>query len=55
MKTFYIIASIGFLFLMIQSYKLLSNNLKTENQKYRIVLKGGKSMYIDPLSPVYNA
>ncbi len=39
MKTFYIIASIGFLFLMIQSYKLLSNNLKTENQKYRLVLK----------------
>ena len=42
MKTFYIIASIGFLFLMIQSYKLLSNNLKTENQKYRIVLKGAQ-------------
>jgi len=39
MKTFYIIASIGFLLLMIQSYKLLSNNLKTENQKYRLVLK----------------
>lgn len=39
MKTFYIIASIGFLFLMIQSYKLMSNNLKTENQKYRLVLK----------------
>jgi hypothetical protein len=39
MKIFYIIASIGFLFLMIQSFKLLSNNLKTENQKYRLVLK----------------
>ena len=39
MKTLYIIASIGFLFLMIQSYKLMSNNLKTENQKYRLVLK----------------
>jgi hypothetical protein len=39
MKTFYIIASLGLLFLVIQSYKLLSNNLKTENQKYRLVLK----------------
>jgi hypothetical protein len=39
MKTLYIIASLGLLFLMIQSYKLLSNNLKTENQKYRLVLK----------------
>lgn len=39
MKIFYIIASIGFLFLMIQSYKLMSNNLKIENQKYRLILK----------------
>lgn len=39
MKVFYVVASIGFLFLMIQSYKLVSNNLKTENQKYRLVLK----------------
>jgi hypothetical protein len=39
MKAFYIIASIGFLFLMIQSFKSMSNNLKTENQKYRLILK----------------
>lgn len=39
MKTFYIIASVGFLFLMVQSYKLMSRNLKTENQKYRLVFK----------------
>jgi hypothetical protein len=39
MKVFYILASIAFLFLMIQSYKLMSNSLKTENQKYRLVLK----------------
>lgn len=39
MKTFYIIASIGFLMLFIQSYQLMSNNFKTENQKYRVVRK----------------
>jgi len=39
MKVFYIIAGLGFLFLMVQSYKLMSNSLKTENQKYRRVLK----------------
>ncbi len=39
MKVFYIIAGLGFLFLMVQSYKLMSNSLKTENQKYRQVLK----------------
>lgn len=39
MKVFYIIAGLGFLFLMVQSYKLMSNSLKTENQKYRLVLK----------------
>ena len=42
MKAFYIIASIGFLFLMIQSYQLVSSNLKTENQKYRLVCKEAK-------------
>ena len=42
MKAFYIIASIGFLFLMIQSYQLVSSNLKTENQKYRLVRKEAK-------------
>jgi SOUL heme-binding protein len=42
MKAIYIIASIGFLFLMIQSYQLVSSNLKTENQKYRLVRKEAK-------------
>lgn len=42
MKAFYIIASIGFIFLMIQSYQLVSSNLKTENQKYRHVRKEAK-------------
>lgn len=39
MKAFYILAGLGIVFLMVQSYKLLSNTLKTENQKYRLVLK----------------
>lgn len=39
MKAFYIMAGLGIVFLMVQSYKLLSNTLKTENQKYRLVLK----------------
>lgn len=39
MKAFYIIAGLGFIILMIQSYKLVSSNLKTENQKYRLVQK----------------
>jgi len=39
MKAFYIIAGLGIVFLMVQSYKLWSNTLKTENQKYRLVLK----------------
>lgn len=42
MKAFYIIASIGFIFLMVQSYQLVSSNLKTENQKYRLVRKEAK-------------
>jgi hypothetical protein len=42
MKAFYIIASIGFIFLMIQSYQLVSSNLNTENQKYRLVRKEAK-------------
>lgn len=42
MKAFYIIASIGFIVLMIQSYQLVSSNLKTENQKYRLVRKEAK-------------
>ena len=38
MKAFYIVAGIAFVFLMIQSYKVVSSSLKTENQKYRVVL-----------------
>ncbi len=37
MKAFYIVACIAFIFLMIQSYKVVSSSLKTENQKYRVV------------------
>lgn len=39
MKAFNIIAGIGLLLLLIQSYKVVSSNLKTENQKYRVVRK----------------
>ena len=39
MKAFYVISGIGLIFLMVQSYKVVSSNLKTENQKYRLVLK----------------
>ena len=39
MKAFYIIGAIGMVFLLIQSYQLLSNSLKTETQKYRTVFK----------------
>ena len=42
MKLIYVIAGIGFVFLMIQSYKLVSSNLKTENQKYRLVHQEAK-------------
>lgn len=42
MKALYIIVGIGFLVLMVQSYKLVSSNLKTENQKYRLVLQEKK-------------
>ena len=38
MKAFYIIAGLGILFLLIQSYQVVSSNLTTENQKYRVVL-----------------
>lgn len=37
MKTIYLVAGIAFVFLMIQSYKVVSSSLKTENQKYRVV------------------
>jgi hypothetical protein len=39
MKAFYVISGIGLIFLMVQSYKVVSSNLKTENQKYRLVKK----------------
>lgn len=39
MKTIYIVAGIGVLFLLIQSYKVVSSSLKTETQKYRTVFK----------------
>lgn len=39
MKAFYLIASISLLFLLVQSYQLLSNNWKIENQKFRLVFK----------------
>ncbi|MEN9960999.1 MAG: hypothetical protein RL045_1252 [Bacteroidota bacterium] len=42
MKAFYIIGGLGIVFLFIQSYQLLSNSLKTENQKYRTVLKDSR-------------
>ena len=38
MRAFYIIAGLGILFLLIQSYKLVSSDITTENQKYRVVL-----------------
>jgi hypothetical protein len=37
MKAFYIIGGLGIVFLFFQSYQLLSNSLKTETQKYRLV------------------
>lgn len=37
MKAFYIVAGIAFVFFMIQSYRVVSSSLKTENQKYRVV------------------
>lgn len=42
MKLIFVVAGIGFIFLMIQSYKLVSSNLKTENQKYRLVHQEAK-------------
>jgi hypothetical protein len=38
MKAFYIIAGLGILYLMLQSFKVVSSNLNVENQKYRLVL-----------------
>lgn len=37
MKTIYIVGGIALLFLLVQSYKLVSSSLTTESQKYRLV------------------
>ena len=42
MKAFYIIGATGIVFLLIQSYQLLSNSLNTETQKYRTVFKDAR-------------
>lgn len=38
MKAFYIVGGIALLFLLVQSYKVVSSSLTTESQKYRLVL-----------------
>jgi hypothetical protein len=42
MKVIYLVVGISIVILLFQSYKLMSNSLKTENQKYRTVLKDGQ-------------
>lgn len=42
MKAFYVVAGIGVLFLLIQSYKVVSSSLKTETQKYRTVFRDSR-------------
>jgi hypothetical protein len=37
MKAFYIVGGIALLFLLVQSYKVVSSSLTTESQKYRLV------------------
>ncbi|MHA8074021.1 SOUL family heme-binding protein [Aquirufa sp. HETE-40SA] len=37
MKAIYVVGGIAFLFLLVQSYKLVSSSLTTESQKYRLV------------------
>jgi hypothetical protein len=37
MKAFYIVGGIALLFLLVQSYKVVSSSLDTESQKYRLV------------------
>lgn len=39
MKAVYIIGGLGIVFLLVQSYQLMSNSFKTESQKYRTVFK----------------
>jgi hypothetical protein len=42
MKAFYLIGGLAGVFLLVQSYQLVSNSFKTENQKYRTVLKDSR-------------
>jgi hypothetical protein len=42
MKVIYIVVGISIVILLFQSFKLMSNSLKTENQKYRTVLTDGQ-------------
>jgi hypothetical protein len=37
MKAFYIVGGIALIFLLVQSYKVVSSSLDTESQKYRLV------------------
>jgi hypothetical protein len=41
MKVIYVVVGISIVILLFQSFKLMSNSLKTENQKYRTVLTDG--------------
>ena len=42
MKVIYVVVGISIVILLFQSFKLMSNSLKTENQKYRTVLTDGQ-------------
>ena len=41
MKVIYVVVGVSIVILLFQSFKLMSNSLKTENQKYRTVLTDG--------------
>jgi len=42
MKVIYVVVGISIVILLFQSFKLMSNSLQTENQKYRTVFKDGE-------------
>lgn len=42
MKVIYVVLGVSIFILLFQSFKLMSNSLKTENQKYRTVHKDGQ-------------
>jgi len=42
MKVIYVVVGVSIVILLFQSFKLMSNSLKTENQKYRTVLTDGQ-------------